>query len=251
MSGNETSLNDDSSRLRDRASSAFQQARETAQRADRLRDRATTAFQQRRQQAARAEERLNNRVDQFAGALGLDPDFVEPVQLDDRGEDIGFVPTDRGRDELASDFAADRPFVEPGDALIDADPVGGTRTSVDPAAFDDVAARARQQSAGQQQFVEPGDLDAEVTPGGVTGVEVRPGRQDDIAARRFESTTALDDVDPTTDLERTGDGFGLSTQARRELGAIEIDEQLPDIDVGVDDIAIEDGQAVFEREVRR
>ena len=59
MSGNETSLNDDSSRLRDRASSAFQQARETAQRADRLRDRATTAFQQRRQQAARAEERLN------------------------------------------------------------------------------------------------------------------------------------------------------------------------------------------------
>ena len=141
--------------------------------------------------------------------------------------------------------------MSPEDTLIDADPIEGTQARVAPDRVDDVATRARQQSAADRQFVEPTDFDVGVGPAGVTDMGIRESRRDDIAAREFEATTALDDVDPTRDLVDDGDGFGLSTSAQRRLGARELDAQLPDVDVGVDDITLEDGQAVFEREVRR
>ena len=254
MSGNDSEMPTEanSQRLSDRATSAFQQRKQQAESGvSRLRDRATTPFQQRREQAERAREQLAERRDQFAGALGIDAGNVRAVQLDDRGEQIGFVPDAGGRDALATDFAADRPFVSPEDTLIDADPIEGTQARVAPDRVDDVATRARQQSAADRQFVEPTDFDVGVGPAGVTDMGIRESRRDDIAAREFEATTALDDVDPTRDLVDDGDGFGLSTSAQRRLGARELDAQLPDVDVGVDDITLEDGQAVFEREVRR
>jgi len=296
MSGNDSEMPTEanSQRLRDRATSAFQQRKQQAESGvSRLRDRATTPFQQRREQAERAREQLAERRDQFAGALGIDAGNVRAVQLDDRGEQIGFVPDAGGRDALVTDFAADRPFVSPEDTLIDADPIDGTQARVAPDRFDEVESRAvaesapdidfvgpddldadvgpagvrgieipesrrgavgrraRQQSAAGRQFVEPDDFDVSVGPTGVTELGIRESRRDDIAAREFEAETVLDDVDPTRDLVDDGDGFGLSTSAQRRLGARELDAQLPDVDVGVDDITLEDGQAVFEREVRR
>jgi len=253
MSGNENE-SQTSSRLRDRATSAFQQRREQAQtavnRASRLRDRAETAFQRRRQQAADAESAVSNRVDSFADALGLDSEFVEPVQLDDRGEEIGFVPTPAGEQQLARNFASERPFVGVDDAIVESNPRSGVTTQVDPGRFDDVAATARQQTAADRQFVEPADIEAEVGVGGVETVGVAPDRQDDIAARQFEATTELADVDPAADVVEQDAGFGLSDSAQRRLGAARIDQQLPDIDVGVDDIEISNGEAVFERRQR-
>jgi len=113
----------------------------------RLRDRARTAFQQRRQQASQVREQLAQQRDRFAETLGISGDQVRPVQFGDRDSDVGFVPTAEGRDELVTDFAADRPFVEPSDALVDADPQRGTLTRTDPADLDNIASRAQQDVA--------------------------------------------------------------------------------------------------------
>ena len=126
---------------------------------------------------------------------------------------------------------------------------------------------------------------------GVTSAGVREDRRDDIAAREFEATTPLGSVDPDTylretddggfalgaaarqrlaarnfedqfdefsrddltarDVRGTGSGFVLRDRAQRRLGAERIDDQLPEVTVTSDDVTIEDGQAVFEREVPR
>lgn len=341
MSGNESESGDtstDSTRLRDRATSAFQRARQTAGSVDRLRDRANTAFQQRRQQAESFRDQLDARGEQFASALGVGGDQVRPVQFGDRDTDVGFVPTAEGRTELASDFAAERPFVEPGEAMVDADPREGTLTRTDPDALDDIGARAQQEVAADTQFIEPDDLAVEVGAGGVERVETAPDRRDDIAdrvqssvagedpfvrpgdvgvevtetgiadvgltpsgrrsraARQFTAETPLEAVDPDTDLTAAGDGFGLRTDAQRraaargfedtldtfgqgeldpatdlrqtgdrfgltrplarEAAADQIDEQVPEVDVGPSDIDLEavDGgrfEATFSTEVNQ
>jgi len=85
---------------------------------------------------------------------------------------------------------------------------------------------------------------------GVTDSGIAADRRDDIAARRFESETALGEVTPD-DVTPSGDGFRLTDSAQRELGALKIDSQLPDVDVSASDVTLQDGQAVFEREVTR
>jgi|GEM_PF-3715693 len=252
MSGNADELPDDSSRLRDRASDAIDRARGES---TRLREQTTSAFQRRRQQAAQAREAIAEGRDRFADALDIPVGGVEPVQLDDRGEDIGFVPTDEGRDELASRFADDRPFVDADDALVDADPRGGVETMTAPAARPEIAAEAREETAADAEFIQPGDLDAEVGPGGVQDVGLTDQGARRRAGRQFEAETPLSDVDPASDLRETGDGFGLARDPAREVAAERIDEQTPNLDVGVDDIDLEDTgdgfEAVFEREVTR
>lgn len=57
------------------------------------------------------------------------------------------------------------------------------------------------------------------------------------AAREFEADTALDDVDPTSDLQaREGGGFGLAPEPQRELAAADLDPQFPDVAIGADDV---------------
>ena len=146
-------------------------------------DRATSIFQRRQQQAARAREAIAERRQEFAGTLDLDAGMIEPVQLDDRGEEIGFVPDAGGRETLAERFADDRPFVEPAQALVDADPRDGVLTRTDPEATNEIAAAARADTAADAEFITPEDLDAEVGPGGVEDITTRPDRRDDIAER--------------------------------------------------------------------
>jgi hypothetical protein len=285
MSGNENEMPDSegSTRLRDRARSRLEQVRDlgegAAGRSTRLADRARTAFERRRQQAQRAREAVDETSTEFADALDLDPGQIEPVQLDDRGEEIGFVPDESGRSELAMDFASERPFVEPTEAFVDADPREGVRTRVRPEATDDIAARARQDFAGDDPFAEPGDFAVDVGPGGVTDAgftpegevrrasrqfegetplrEVEPneiertgdgfsltGQADDrLAARRFETqldTFGTGELDPQSDIRETDDGFGLTQDPAREVAAERIDEQVPQFDIGPSDITLEE-----------
>lgn len=282
MSGNGDEMpdSDGSTRLRDRARSRLEQVRDLGggEGSTRLRDRARTAYERRRQQAQRAREAVDETATEFADALDLDPGQIEPVQLDDRGEEIGFVPSESGRDELLSDFASERPFVEPTEAFVDADPREGVRTRVRPEATDGIAQRAREEFAGDDPFANPGDFAVDVGPGGVTDAgftpegelrrasrqfegetalrEVDPsevartddgfrlsGQADDrLAARRFEDSLATfeqGELDPASDIRETRDGFGLARESAREAAADRIDEQVSEFDVGPGDIELE------------
>jgi hypothetical protein len=282
MAGNEGELPDEdgSTRLRDRAQSRLEQARDIAELrgSTRLRDRAMSGFERRRQQAQRAREAVEQRGERFAEALDLSPGQIDPVQLDDRGEDIGFVPDESAQEVLAERFAEQRRFVEPADALVDADPREGVQTRTDPGAIDEIAARAQQSVAAEDQFAEPGDFAADVGPGGVEEVRLTPRGELRRAGRQFESETALETVDPSSEIERsddgfsltggaderlaarrfedstdtfgqgeldpsndvreTDDGFGLSRDPARELAADRLDRQVESVDVGPSDIEL-------------
>jgi hypothetical protein len=266
-----------STRLRDRAQSGLNRAQEGS---TRLAERTTSAFQRRRQQAQAARERIEEGREQFAGALDLDAGNVEPVQLDDRGEEFGFVPDSEGRQTLAERFADDRPFVDTDDAAVEADPREGVQPRVDPARADEVAADARQEVAAADEFTEPDDLDAEVGAAGVEGVELTETGARRRSARAFEAQTALEEVDaqsdvtaaddgfaltdsaarrsaargledeiaaieqgeldPASDVRDTGSGFGLAEQPAREVAADQIDADTPDVAVGPGDVELQE-----------
>lgn len=202
-------------------------------------------------------------TDQFADTLRSDfaseADFVEPsdVAADVDPEEItgsAEVARDR-RDDVAArareQTARETDFVEPADVAADVGPVGVTGLGIASGRRDDVATRTRQQLAADSPFTRPGDFDVTVSDRGVESASLTESGQRSAAARQFESETMLSDVEPGSDITETGDGFGLTTDAQRELGALRIDEQTPDVSVTPDDVTLEDGQAVFEREVTR
>lgn len=287
-----------STRLRDRAQTQFQQRRQQAtDTSTRLRDRATTAFQQRRQQFEAAQEAVDERRGQFADALDLSERMIEPVQLDERGTEFGFVPDASGREQLAERFADEREFVDEDDAIVQADPRKGVRPRTDPDRLDDIAQDAASEFAADDQYANPEDFDVEVGPGGVTEAGFSESGARRRASRELTAETPLDDVDPTSDIAPTeeggfeltdtaarrsaarrfeddfgpieqgeldpssdvreaGDGFGLARAPAQEVAAARIDDQLPDVAVGPDDITLEladDGtfEASFSEEVQR
>ncbi|RAW44060.1 hypothetical protein DQW50_16165 [Halorubrum sp. 48-1-W] len=260
MSADESELEeeeDGSTRLRDRARSAFQEQRQQASEGStRLRDRATTAFQQRRQQAQRAREAIAEQRDVFAGALELDAGNIEPIQLDQRGSEFGFVPDETGRDELAMDFAADRPFVEPADTLVDADPREGVQTRTDPDATDEIAARARSETAADTDFIQGRDLDVEVGPGGVSGIEVADDRRDDVADRTRQELAEDDEFaepgDFSADVSAQGiERAGLSDQGARRRAGRQFAAETPLREAGPDDVTATDDGFTLDAEAQR
>jgi len=281
---------DVSTRLADDTADAADTAEST-----RLRDRAQTAFQKQRQAVAERRERIATRGREFASRLDLGADSVRPVQLNDRGTEFGFVPTGEGREALAEQFADDREFVDADDTLVNAGPREGVTTRTDPDRLDDIGAEAAQELAADDEFTRPDDLDVDVGPGGVTDAELTDQGRRRRAGRQLEAETPLDEVDPAADLTQTDDGLGLDTAAQRrsaargfedeldtfeqgslgsdavreadegfglareparEAAADRIDEQLPDVAVAPDDVTLEGTagggfEASFEREVRR
>ena len=281
---------DQSSRLADDTTDATDTAEST-----RLRDRASTAFQKQRQAVAERRERIATRGREFASRLDLGADSVRPVQLNDRGTEFGFVPTGEGRETLAERFADDREFVDPDDTLVQAGPREGVTTRTDPDRLDDIGAEAAQDLAADDEFTRPDDLDVDVGPGGVTDAGLTNQGRRRRAGRQLEAETPLDEVDPAADLTQTDDGLGLDTAAQRrsaargfeddidtfgqgeltgddvrqtdsgfglareparEAAADRIDAQLPDVAVGPDDVTLTETEgggfeASFEREVRR
>lgn len=216
---------------------------DTADSADttRLRDKATSAYQRRLEQAAEFRDQLTERSQQFADELGLSADEVRAEQFGDRDSDVGFVPTDSGRDELATEFAADRPFVEPADVGVRADPQEGTRTRTAPGRRDDIRERAQQEVAGDTQFIEPGDLDVDVGRGGVTDVQTAADRRDDIRQRARQEVAADDPFanpgDFDVDVSASGvEEVDLTERGARRRAAREFEAETPLTDVGPDDL---------------
>lgn len=210
---------DGSGRLRDRARSQFQRRRQqAASGASRLRDTAQTEFQRRRQQHQRTREAIGEGTSDFAGALELSEEDIRAVQLDDRGEQIGFVPDESGRSILGERFADERPFVEPGDALVDADPREGVQTMTDPAARARISERAARETAAEIEFIDGEDLSAEVGPGGVEDIMTRPDRRDDIAMRTASGLAADDPFADPEDFSVDVGPSGIERAGFTEIG---------------------------------
>jgi len=210
-----------STRLADRPFTELERQRDLggSNGSTRLADRPNSAFEARRLQRQRRQEAIAQRREQFGDALGLDSGLISPVQLDDRGEDIGFVPGERGRSILASRFAADRPFVNADQTLVDADPVEGVQTRTDPDAIPDIAAAARQSSAAEADFITAEDIRVDVGPGGVTEIETRPGRRDDIATRTRTGLAADDPFAEPGDFDVNVGPSGIEAAGLSDSGA--------------------------------
>ena len=231
---------DRSNRLRNRSTDTIDRTRGQS---TRLRDRADSDFQQRRQRQQQTRSAIDDARGEFASALDLDEDLIEPVQLDQRGESFGFVPGDRGADILAERFADEREFVEPGDAEVDADPRRGVETRVRRDRKDDVRERAAVEFAGEDEFTEPDDLEVQVGRGGVEQIDVTDRGQRRRAGRQFESqfeTFGPGDLDPDRDIRQTDDGFGLERQPAKRAAAEQFDAEFPDIDITTSDVTLEE-----------
>jgi hypothetical protein len=200
-----------------------------------------------------ARDRIAEQGREFGNALGIDPNNVEPVQLDDRGNEFGFVPTDSGREELRTDFAEDRPFVEPADTLVDASPTEGVETRTDPDRRGSIGQDALADVAADDPFATPSDFDVEVGPGGVEEVEITDQGARRRASREFESETGLSEVDPQQGIQETDSGFRLGENPRRRLTAdsFESQTQLSQVDPQADLTRADDGFALDEAAQRR
>jgi len=118
---------------------------------------------------------------------------------------------------VAEQFAGAADFVSEQDVdpnvnaqSISADPV------VAPGRRDDVAQRAREQTASEDQYAAPADFEAEVGGLGVTSIGLTDMGARRRAGREFEATTPLDSVDPNSDVTPVeSGGFELSASAQR------------------------------------
>jgi len=190
------------------------------------------------------------------------------------------------RSTLREDFAGEADFVQSEDVATEVDPediTGSARVAQD--RRDDVATRARRQTAADAEFIGRGDLAADVGPRGVADLRVREGRRDDVAdrvrsdlasdnpftrpsdfeatvtatgveqagfaeggrrraaARQFESETLLGDVDPSGDVTERENGFGLDQQAQQRAAAERFESSTPFDDLGPSDVTLSGGQA--------
>ena len=166
----------------------------------RLGDTADTELERRRREQEAREATRSERREQVAEQLDLEPEQLERRQFDDRGEEIGFVPDDEGRDELRDQRADDDPFVEPGDLDVEADR-RGTRVRIDEDRRDAVGERAAEDVASDDPFVEPEDLDPDVGERGVRDVTVREDRRDVVGERAAEDIASDDPFVEARDLD--------------------------------------------------
>jgi len=187
--------------------------------------------------------------------------------------------------QLREQAAEDEQFIQPADLGTEIDPqeLSGRVTGVRQPRRDNVAARRIEANSPYQTLTED-----DVTQQSEGGFGVTETKQRSFTASEIASDTALETVDPQADLQPTDGGFGLDLGAerrlvaesteqstplssvdpqsdvtvvdgepqltdrtRKEAGAAQLDEQFPDIDIGVGDVQLEDGQVTFEKEVRR
>jgi hypothetical protein len=161
-------------------------------------------------------------------------------------------------DDVASDFASQADFVQPGDV----DPnVDGDEISANPvvaaARRDDVAARARQQTAADQQFITAADLDAEVGPRGVADLGIAQSRRDNVASRTAQQLAADDRFakpgDFNVDVGESGIlSAGLSDSGERRRAGRQLESQtaLSEVDPNAD-LTQRDGGFALDTEAQR
>ena len=83
------------------------------------------------------------------------------------------------------------------------------------------------------------------------GFGLTTGAQREVAAERFESQTAADQLDPQEDVTLSDGEPQLTEAGQRQVGAAELDAELPDVDIGEDDVSIEDNEVVVDNGVFR
>ena len=94
------------------------------------------------------------------------------------------------------------------------------------------AAQARQSAAANTEFVQPDDVAVETADGEVAGLGLTAEGQRERAARQLETSTALSEVDPGADLTATDSGLALDDSARQRAAARGIEDDLAEIDQG-------------------
>lgn len=174
------------------------------------------------------------------GDFADEADFVTPGDVNPRIDrrDIAANPVvaEQRRDDVASrarqQTAADARFVKSTDLRADVGPRGVSGLSIPEPRRDDVAARARSGLAAEDRFAKPGDFGVDVGASGIESAGFTDMGARRRASRQFESQTLLDEVDPQSDIERSGDGFALGETPQREIAATRFEREtsLSDVD---------------------
>jgi len=151
--------------------------------------------------------------------------------------------------QVADEFASSADFVTGADV---APNVNAADISAAPAVAegrrDDVAQRARQQTAADAQFITRDDLDVEVGDRGVTGLGVAPGRRDDVAQRAERGLAADDPFAKPGDFDAEVSASGIESAGLTDAGArrragrqFESETPLGSVDPATDVTATSDG----------
>ena len=221
-----------------------------------------------------------------ADELDVDREGIGSVErLDGLDVFLRSEGVDQFSEELRQQASQDKQFVRPSDLATDIDPTDltGRVTGLREGRRDNVAARRIEANSPYQSLTE-----GDVTPQDGGGFGVTERKQRSFTASEIAADTALESVDPQADLTPTDGGFGLdlgaerrlvaesteastplsdvdpqtgvtlvngeptlTDQTRKRAGAAKLDQQFPDFDIGPGDVSLDDGQIVFEREVRR
>jgi len=167
-------------------------------------------------------------------------DFVEREDVDPGidPQEISATPgvardrRDRVAERAREQTAADAQFIEPDDLDADVGARGVSGIEVAEDRRSAVADRTRQQLAAEDPFAEPDDFEAQVGPAGIESAGLTDTGQRRRAGRQFEQETPLSAVDPTDDLVRDGDAFGLAGDAQRRVAAREFERDIDLFDDG-------------------
>ena len=210
-------------------------------------------------EATRSSRTRQQRAKQsVADELDVDREGIGSVErLDGLDVFLRSEGVDQFSDDITSEFASEAEFVTQQDVDPNIDPDAISASPVVAAARrDDVAARARQQLAGDKQFTRPGDLSVDVGKRGVREAGFTEQGRRNRASRQFEAKTPLSAVDPTADLTDSGDGFGLDTAAKRRSAARGFEDEIGvfsqgELQPGEDLRQTDSGFALAEDEFRR
>ena len=227
-------------------------------------DRRQTTEPRSRDITSRSEQ--NRIASNIADEIDVDREGVGTVNRTD-GLDVFLRSsgTDEFEEEVSSDFADSADYVRPTDVnpRVDPDQIEASPT-IPTGRRDDIAERARSQSAAETNFIKSDDLRAEVSSRGVESLAIEEDRRDDIRTRTASSLASDDqflkpqdfDVDvgergiedasltdrgrrrgaarefsSETSLDVTpnevvkqSDGFGLGEEPRRQLAAREFED---------------------------
>jgi hypothetical protein len=203
-----------------------------------------------------SRQRQRSEAERVAEELGINRGGVATTDTLDGGIDA-FLRSSGARafgESIRGDFADEADFVTPGDVnpridrqAIAANPVVAEQRR------DDVAERARQQTAEDARFIESNDLRADVGPRGVSGLSIPDARRDDVADRARTGLAAEDRFakpgDFGVDVGASGiesAGFTDSGARRRASRQFESQTLLDEVDPQSDIKASGDGFALGE-----
>jgi len=176
------------------------------------------------------EQFSENVTDEFAS----EADFVTPGDVNPNvdPEAISASPAvaPGRRDDVArrarQRTAADAEYIRAEDLQAEVGPRGVSELGVAAGRRDDVAMRAASGLASESPFAQPGDFSVDVGASGITDSGLTSSGERRVVARQFEAETPLADVDPTADLQASGEGFALDSGAERRVAARRFEDDI-------------------------